>query len=186
VLVAAADQLVGAHLGAVLIGAGFEVVGHASDCRQAVVVTATVRPDLVVLEIGLPDPAASDALREMTDQTVAPVVLLTTPSRSGLIQGLVAGGSMACLVTPFVPASLLAAVDVVLALHADRGADLADAADLIRRLEEVNLVEQAKGVLMFYQQMTEAQAHRWLQQTAMHRRVRMTKVATDVIRRWVD
>ena len=154
VLVAADDQLIGARLGAVLIGAGFEVVGHARDSRQAAVATITVRPDLLVLEVGSPDPDAVAAIREITDQAIAPVVLLAAPSRSGLIEWVVDGRTVACLVTPFAPSSLLAAVDVVLALHTDQGARLAEAADLARRLEERNLVEQAKGVLMYYQQMT--------------------------------
>ena len=185
VLVAADDQPAEADPGTVLIRAGFEVVGHVRDSRQAVVVTAVIRPDLVVLEVGVPDPDAVAAIQEMTDYPNTPVVLLTTPSRSGLVDGVVAGGSTACLVTPFVPAALLAAVHLVLALQADRG-ELADAADLTRRLEERNLVEQAKGLLMFHRQMTEASAHHWLQQAAMHRRVKMSKVAGDVIRRWVD
>jgi AmiR/NasT family two-component response regulator len=39
---------------------------------------------------------------------------------------------------------------------------------------------------MCHQQMTEARAYRWLQRTAMSRRVPVTRVATGVIDRWVD
>ena len=186
VLVAADDQLAGASLGTVLIDAGFELVGDARDCRQAVVETAMVRPDLLVLEIGMPDTDADAVIREFTDQAIAPVVLLTTPSQTGLIEWAVAAGSIAVLVMPFAPSSLLAAVDMVLALHAGQGPQLAEAAGLSRRLEQRNLVEQAKGVLMFRQQMTEGQAYRWLQQAAMQRRVKVTQVAAGVIRRWAD
>jgi response regulator NasT len=60
------------------------------------------------------------------------------------------------------------------------------AADITRRLRERNLIERAKGRLMLHRQMTESQAHRWIQRMAMHRRVRMARVATGVIDRWFD
>ena len=184
VLVAADDHLIRARLGGVLIGAGFDVVGHAADSRQAVVAASAARPDVLVLEVGTADTDAFAIVREVTDQAIAPVVLLAAPSRSGLIEWAVGGRPMACLVTPFAPSSLLAAVDA--------GARAAcRPRHSVRRggrprppNRERNLVEQAKGALMFHQQMTEAQAHRWLQQAAMHRRVKVTRVAAGVIRRW--
>jgi response regulator NasT len=77
------------------------------------------------------------------------------------------------------------AVEIVLR-HADHDVGRAEAVDLTRRLEERNLVERAKGLLMCHQQMTEAQAHRWLQRTSMNRRVTVNRVATGVLDRWVD
>jgi response regulator NasT len=185
VLIVADEPQAGAELGAVLVEAGFEVLGHAVDWCEAVAVATQVRPDLIVMAAGLPDTPGATVVQEISQRTIAPAVLLTEPSRTGLIGGALDAGAMACLVTPFVPATLLDAVEMVLR-HADPDIGRAEAADLNRRLEERNLVERAKGLLMCHQQMTEARAYRWLQRTAMSRRVPVTRVATGVIDRWVD
>src|SRR5689334_20852090 len=55
VLIVADEPQAGAELGAVLVEAGFEVLGHAVDWCEAVAVATQVRPDLIVMAAGLPD-----------------------------------------------------------------------------------------------------------------------------------
>jgi response regulator NasT len=88
------------------------------------------------------------------------------------------------VVVPFSPPGLLATIELVLARHAHPHTGCPEAALVTRRLQDRNLVERAKGLLICQQEMTEAAAHRWLQHTAMHRRVTLTRVATAVIERW--
>jgi len=185
IFVVADDPQSGVDLDTVLVGAGFEVFQNAAGCYQAVNRAAAYRPDLVVMDVRTPGTHGSGVIREITDRAIAPVVLLTTAALTGLIQDGFAAGAVACLVAPFLPSSLVATVELVLfRLDAD-GVRRDEAAGLLRQLEDRNLVERAKGLLMFHQQMTEAQAHRWLQQTAMRRRVKMARVANGVIERWV-
>ena len=156
-----------------MAGAGFDVLDCAVGWFPAVAVAAEVRPDLIVMDVGSPDTSGHAVIREMSQRASAPVLLLTGPSRWGSIEWALDAGAMACLGTPFVPAVLLDAVEMVLRCADDVGH--VDAVDLTLRLAERNLVERAKGLLMFHRQMTEAQAHRRLQRAAMNRRVTVTR-----------
>jgi response regulator NasT len=181
-LIVADDPRAAAHLRGVLVGAGFEVHGPAMYRCQAVAVAAVVRPDLVVLDVGSPDTDVPAVIREIGDRTAAPMVLLLTPpAQSALNERAVDAAAVACLVTPFVQCTLLNAVELLFARSAEH--DAGTAADLTRRLQDRNVVERAKALLMFHQQMTESEAHRWLQRTSMHRRTKMTRVAASVIDR---
>jgi response regulator NasT len=181
-LIVADDPRAAARLRGVLVGAGFEVHGPAADRCQAVAVAAVVRPDLVVLDVGSPDTDVPAVIREIGDRTAAPMVLLLTPPvQSALNERAVDAAAVACLVTPFVQSTLLTAVELLLARSAEH--DAGTAAALTRRLQDRNLVERAKALLMLHQQMTEAEAHRWLQRASMHRRTKMTRVAASVIDR---
>lgn len=49
------------------------------------------------------------------------------------------------------------------------------------RLAARRLIDQAKLLLMSHQQMSEPEAYRWIQKTAMNRRVTMATVAASII-----
>ncbi len=57
----------------------------------------------------------------------------------------------------------------------------AEVADLAERLETRKLVDRAKGALMTQLKISEAEAFRWIQKTAMDRRLSMKEVAEAVI-----
>ena len=57
----------------------------------------------------------------------------------------------------------------------------AEISDLRERLETRKVVEQAKGRLMADRNMTEAEAFRWIQRTAMNERTSMKAVAQAIL-----
>jgi response regulator NasT len=166
----------------VLAVAGFAVVAHVN--VDAVASAAALRPDLVVLDIARPGPHTPTVIGDLTGRGIAPVLLLVAAAHAGLIEAGEKAGAAACVVVPFSPPGLLATIELVLARHAHPHTGCPEAALVTRRLQDRNLVERAKGLLICQQEMTEAAAHRWLQHTAMHRRVTLTRVATAVIERW--
>jgi len=56
-----------------------------------------------------------------------------------------------------------------------------EVSDITERLETRKLVDRAKGLLMTNQKMTEPDAFRWIQRTAMDRRTSMQAVAQAVL-----
>jgi DNA-binding NarL/FixJ family response regulator len=61
---------------------GFEVVGEAEDGRSALEKAASLSPDLVLLDVQLPDVDGFDVASRVTGWDDAPVVILTS-SRDG-------------------------------------------------------------------------------------------------------
>jgi len=55
---------------------GCSVVGEASDGRSAIAASRSLRPDLVLLDIGLPDIDGFDVARSLTESDTPPLVIL--------------------------------------------------------------------------------------------------------------
>ncbi|HZC73765.1 MAG TPA: response regulator [Jatrophihabitans sp.] len=75
----------------------FSVVGEAASGSEAIALTRELRPDVVVVEIGLPDFAGQDVLTQIRDhmpQTRVVVFSATAPSESGGIAASVDGYAM--------------------------------------------------------------------------------------------
>lgn len=181
VLIAEDEALIRLDLAEMLSEEGFEVVGQAADGEQAVAMAAELRPDLVILDVKMPKRDGIDAAGEIVAEQIAPVVILTAFSQRDLIERARDAGAMAYLVKPFSKADLLPAIELAVARYAETAALRAEIADVTARLEARKVIDRAKGLLMTHQKMTEPEAFRWIQRTAMDRRTSMQAVAGAVL-----
>jgi response regulator NasT len=92
-----------------------------------------------------------------------------------------AAGAMAYLVKPFQKTDLVPAIEIALSRFAEVSALESEVASLTDRLETRKAVERAKGALMAQYSMTEPQAFKWIQRTAMDHRMTMREVADRII-----
>lgn len=188
-----------------LESAGYEVVGEAANGQEAVDLVKKTHPDVVVMDIKMPVKDGITAAREINEEFIAPVVMLTAFSQRDLVAEAVDAGVMAYLVKPFVPGKLFPTIEVAMqrwqqmvALRgrlsgispeqtAAEGSDEEVAKlreqveDLKGRLESRKHVDRAKGLLMEHMGLTEQEASRWIQKTSMDRRLTMQEVADAVI-----
>ncbi|HEY4990526.1 MAG TPA: response regulator [Nakamurella sp.] len=181
VLIAEDEALIRLDLAEMLSEEGFEVVGQAVDGEQAVDMATELRPDLVILDVKMPKKDGIDAAGEIVAEQIAPVVILTAFSQRELIERARDAGAMAYLVKPFSKADLLPAIELAVARYAETAALRAEVADISQRLEARKIIDRAKGLLMTHQKMTEPEAFRWIQRTAMDRRTSMQAVAGAVL-----
>jgi AmiR/NasT family two-component response regulator len=181
VLIAEDEALIRLDLSEMLAEEGFEVVGQAVDGEQAVAMAMELRPDLVILDVKMPKKDGIDAASEIVAEQIAPVVILTAFSQRELIERARDAGAMAYLVKPFSKSDLLPAIELAVARHAETAALRDEVADISQRLEARKIIDRAKGLLMTHQKMTEPEAFRWIQRTAMDRRTSMQAVAGAVL-----
>jgi response regulator NasT len=159
---------------------GFDVVGEAGDGNRAVELAFELKPDLMVMDIKMPDLDGLSAAEKISDLKI-PVVLLTAFSQQELVTRATEVGAMAFLVKPFSPQDLLPAIEIALSRHSQLIALEAEVADLGERLETRKLVERAKGVLSEKMKLTEPEAFRWIQKASMDRRLSMADVSKTVL-----
>jgi response regulator NasT len=180
VVVAEDESLIRMDIVETLRDQGFDVVGEAGDGNKAVELAFELKPDLMVMDIKMPDLDGLSAAEKISELKI-PVVLLTAFSQQELVTRAAEVGAMAFLVKPFSPQDLLPAIEIALSRHTQLIALEAEVADLGERLETRKLVERAKGVLSEKMKLTEPEAFRWIQKASMDRRLSMADVAKTVL-----
>ncbi|KAA2261608.1 response regulator [Solihabitans fulvus] len=181
VLVAEDEALIRLDLVEMLREEGYEVAGEAADGEEAVRLATELRPDLVILDIKMPGVDGIEAASVIAGGRIAPVVMLTAFSQRDLVERARDAGAMAYLVKPFAKRDLVPAIELAMSRFAELKALENEVVGLTERLETRKVVERAKGLLMAKQGLTEPEAFRWVQRTAMDRRSTMKAVAEAVI-----
>ncbi len=181
VVVAEDEVLIRLDLAEMLTEEGYEVVGQAGDGETAVDLTTELQPDLVVMDVKMPKLDGISAAEKIATARIAPVVMLTAFSQRELVDRATQAGAMAYVVKPFGKADLIPAIEVARARFAEIQAVEAEVSDLNERLESRKAVDRAKGLLQAGLGLSEPEAFRWIQKTAMDLRKSMREVADGVI-----
>ena len=181
VLVVEDEALIRLDLAEMLSEEGYVVAGEAGDGEQAVEQARSLRPDLVIMDVKMPKVDGITAAASIVEERIAPVVMLTAFSQRDLIEQARDAGAMAYLVKPFARHELVPAIELAVSRFAEKRALEDEVASLNDRLETRKVVDRAKGLLMTRQQMSEPEAFRWIQRTAMDRRTTMKAVAEAVV-----
>jgi response regulator NasT len=180
-LVAEDEAIIRLDIVETLREAGFDVVAEAGDGVEAVAMAKIHTPDIIVMDIKMPNMDGIEAAEQIRELKI-PVVLLTAFSQRELVERASEAGAMAYVVKPFSPSDLLPAVEIALSRHAQLTALEHDIVDLQERLETRKLIDQAKGLLISKKLVKdEPEAFRWIQKSSMDRRLTMAQVATTVI-----
>ncbi|MDX6367578.1 MAG: two-component system, response regulator PdtaR [Nocardioidaceae bacterium] len=180
------EALIRLDLAEMLVEEGYEVVGQAGDGERAVELVEELRPDLVVLDVKMPKVDGITAAARIAELRVAPVVMLTAFSQRELVERAREAGAMAYVVKPFGKADLIPAIEIARSRFAEVQQLEAEVADLTDRLETRKLVDRAKGVLQRQLGISEPDAFRWIQKTAMDLRRPMREVAEGVVTSGLD
>jgi response regulator NasT len=179
--VAEDEALIRLDLVEMLLEEGYEVAGQAADGEEAVRLAGELRPDLVILDVKMPKMDGIDAATTIAGERIAPVVMLTAFSQRELVERARDAGAMAYLVKPFAKHDLVPAIELAVSRFSELQALETEVAGLTERLETRKVIERAKGLLMSKQGLTEPEAFRWIQRTAMDRRTTMKAVAEAVV-----
>ncbi|SEQ46959.1 response regulator receiver and ANTAR domain protein [Lentzea xinjiangensis] len=181
VLVAEDEALIRLDLVEMLREEGYDVAGEAADGEEAVKLATELNPDLVILDVKMPKVDGIEAAQQIAGNRIAPVVILTAFSQRDLVERARDAGAMAYLVKPFAKRDLVPAIELAMSRFSELAALEQEVAGLTERLETRKVVERAKGILMTKQGLSEPEAFRWVQRTAMDRRTTMKAVAEAVI-----
>jgi AmiR/NasT family two-component response regulator len=180
VLIAEDEALIRMDLREMLEEEGHEVVGEARDGAEAIALARVVRPDIVFMDVKMPNVDGIDAARTISEESIAPVVMLTAFSQAGLVEEAAKAGAMGYVVKPFSRNDLLPAMQVAASRYAELAALEQQVGDLSERLETRKALDRAKGILMAGG-LTEPEAFKRLQRLAMDRRKSLREVAEALI-----
>jgi response regulator NasT len=160
---------------------GYEVVGDTGRGDHAVQLVGELNPDVVILDVKMPGLHGIEAARRIAASHDTAVVILTAFSQRELIDRAIEAGALAYLVKPFSRSELVPAVEIARARHREMRALTDQAQTMAERLEARKLLDRAKGILIDEAGLTEGDAFRFIQTTAMSGRQTMADVARAVL-----
>lgn len=181
VVIADDESIIRMDLREMLTNLGYDVVGEASDGRTALDLTHRLRPDLVILDIKMPDMDGIEAAEHISEERLAPVVLLTAYSERHLVERAKGAGVAGYLVKPFRESELTPVIELALARFNDLQQLTEEVVQLKEALETRKLIERAKGILMEVHGLKEADAFSRMRRTSMDNRKSMREVAEAIL-----
>jgi response regulator NasT len=175
------ESIIRMDLKEMLTALDYVVVGEAGDGKSAVNLARELRPDLVIMDIQMPEMDGIDAARVLTEEMIAPVLLLTAYSQHELIERAKQAGVVGYIVKPFRESDLAPAIEVALARYREFQAINSELKNVQEAFETRKLVERAKGLLMDTQGLKENEAFRKIQRLSMNTRKSMREVAEAIL-----
>lgn len=181
VVVAEDEALIRLDLVEMLIESGYEVVGQAGDGFKAIELTEKFKPDLVIMDIKMPKLDGISAAEKIASNRICPVVILTAFSQKDLVEKARDAGAMAYLTKPFSMDELIPAIEIAVSRFQEIKQLDSEIKDLQEQLKARKAIDQAKALLIKHLKLSEPEAFKWMQKTAMDKRRSMLDVATLII-----
>jgi response regulator NasT len=165
----------------ILTKQGYLVIGEAGDGQSAINLARELRPDLVIMDIRMPDMDGITAAETLTQEKLAPVLLLTAFGDKPLVDRAKEAGVVNYIVKPLRESEVTPAIEVALTRYSEFRALEEKTKNLSDQLETRKVVERAKGLLMKKQGLTEEEAFRKIQKASMNNRKSMREVAEAIL-----
>jgi len=160
---------------------GGQVLGNGSRAEDALRLIEAHHPDVLVCAIGLPDADGIAVTQRVMAAAACPVVLLTSHTDPEVSARAIEAGALGFLVKPLRAEELGPALDLAVSRFRELQAVRRENETLRRSLEGRKLIERAKGILMQRLGLSEPEAFRKIQKTAMDSRKPMTEVAQALL-----
>ncbi len=181
ILIADNESIIRMDLKELLEEAGHEVIGEAADGLKAVELTRKLKPDLVIMDIKMPEMDGIAAAKMISNEKLAPVLLLTAYSQKEIVEKAKDSGVLAYLVKPVKESNLFPAMEIALSRFKEYMEIEQELLDLRNSLETRKILDRAKGLLMDAYNLSEQEAFRRIQQYSMAKRKSIREVAEAII-----
>jgi AmiR/NasT family two-component response regulator len=183
VLIAEDDDNARSLLVELLATLGHTVVSEVATGREAYESARDVVPDVVLLDVHMPDGSGIEAAEQITSAhpTTAVVLFSGDPSVTLSDEQVVTTSAVAFLPKPTPPKILDSTIRLAVARARALKSARSDASAARQQLENRKTIERAKGILMRRTGGSEQEAYRILQRTSQDRSVPMVEIARAVL-----
>jgi two-component system, response regulator PdtaR len=182
ILICDDEPLIRMNLKSMLVDLGFDEILECGDGTKAVEMALASFPDMAILDVAMPGMDGITAAVEIRKKLKIPIMLLTSACDSATVKRASASGIAAFLTKPLRQQDLLPAIEIALQ-HVEEVESLKEKIDDLRELiANRKIIEKAKGILMEKNRVSEAEAYRIMQKTAMDKRKTLLQVADGILK----
>ncbi|HOB61298.1 MAG TPA: ANTAR domain-containing protein [Candidatus Competibacteraceae bacterium] len=164
-----------------LSDAGYRITIRTTDTDRLLQQVQKAKPDVILIDIDLPDRDTLEQLREIGQDQPRPIIMFAERSDPETTAAALRAGVSAYVVSDLNPRRLQPIMDVAIARFREYQALRRELDETRNRLAERKVVEKAKGLLMAQRKLSEEEAYQTLRKLAMDRNQRIGEVARTVI-----
>lgn len=181
ILLASYDSILPLTLSAMLQNLGHQVVGSASSWCETAEKARLLMPDLIMMNIKIQDNEGLETLKSITNNQSLPVIVITEPNDKGFIERAVFSGASGCVLKPISQEVLETGLILTRSFFRQIHTFKKEIADLQETLKNRKLIEQAKGLLMKRESLSEAEAFKSIQKMSRNQNISMARIAEAII-----
>lgn len=181
IIIADDESIIRMDLKEMLEEAGHTVIGEASNGVKALELVRSLEPDLVIMDVKMPQMDGIAAAKIISNEKIAPVLLLTAFSQKDIVDKAKDSGVLAYLVKPVKEESLFPAIQIALSRFQEFAELEQELENVKNSLETRKILDRAKGILMDTYNLTETEAYRRIQQYSMSKRKAIKDVAEAIV-----
>jgi response regulator NasT len=160
---------------------GHQVVAVAKNGKELVEFCRSSRPDLLIVDIKMPEMDGIDAAAEICRNEPLPVILVSAYHDAEFIERAGADHILAYLVKPIKQADLETAIAITMRRFQQFQQLRSEATNLRQALVDRKVIERAKGVLMKRANLDEQAAFRRLQKLASRKNLKLVEIARLIL-----
>lgn len=182
IVIADDEMIICMDLKEILEEAGHEVIGMAADGAEALKLVKEKKPDVVILDIQMPEIDGLQVAKLIAHDHIAPVVLLTAFGEEETIEKAKKSDVFGYVVKPAEERTLLPAIEIAVSQFQTKNEIVNKVKNMERELAARKVIERAKGLLMTNYGLTEEIAYKKMQQISMKRGKPIEIIAEKIVK----
>ncbi len=181
VLIVDDESLIRMDLRDIIESCGHEVVAEGTNGVEAIQLCKQHKPDIILMDVKMPELDGIEAARQIGFHHEAPVVLLTSYSQQDLIDKARDSGVYGYLIKPVREKQLVPTLEMALGRYKSDAQLREKMAELEQSLEDRKIIQKGTGLLMELYSISEEEAYNRIRALSMKKRDSIVNICKALI-----
>ena len=182
VLIVDDESLIRMDLRDIIESCGHEVVAEGTNGVEALALCKKHKPDIILMDVKMPELDGIEAARQIGFHHEAPVVLLTSYSQQDLIDKARDSGVYGYLIKPIREEQLVPTLEMALGRYKSDAQLREKMAELEQSLEDRKIIQKGTGILMELYSISEAEAYNRIRTLSMNKQISIIETCNLIIK----
>ena len=182
VLIVDDESLIRMDLRDIIESCGHEVVAEGTNGVEALALCKKHKPDIILMDVKMPELDGIEAARQIGFHHEAPVVLLTSYSQQDLSDKARDSGVYGYLIKPVREEQLVPTLEMALGRYESDAQLREKMAELEQSLEDRKIIQKGTGILMELYSISEAEAYNRIRTLSMNKQIFIIETCNLIIK----